>query len=118
MMKNGKPISYEMVCQVLNHHLDSTKLPYNVKLEVQNNITDVDVANKSLGFSSSNLIDVQLLEVKLFDTIMQSQMAEHQKRDTELSHIYECVSSNSKPKLSEIHRVRSKPIHSLLLQFD
>ena len=62
-------ISYEMVCQVLDHHLDSTKLPYNVKLEVQNNIADVDVANKSLGFSSSNLIDVQLHEVKLFDTV-------------------------------------------------
>ena len=51
-------VSYEMVCQVLNHHLDSTKLSCNVKLEVQNNIADVDVANKSLGFSSCNLIDV------------------------------------------------------------
>ena len=111
-------ISYEMVCQVLDHHLDSTKLPYNVKLEVQNNITDVDVANKSLGFSSSNLIDMQLHEVKLFDTITPNQMAEYQKRDTQLSHVYECVSSNSKPKLSEIHHVRSKPIHRLLLQFD
>ena len=38
-------VSYEMVCQVLDHHLDSTKLPYNVILEVHNNITDVDVAN-------------------------------------------------------------------------
>ena len=111
-------ISYEMVCQVLDHHLDSTKLPYNVKLEVQNNIADVDMANKSLGFSSSNLIDVQLCEVKLFDTITPSQMAEYQRRDTQLSHVYECVSSNSKPKLSEIHHVRSKPIRRLLLQFD
>ena len=31
-------ISYEMVCQILNHHLDSTKLPYGVKYEVQTNI--------------------------------------------------------------------------------
>ena len=107
-----------MVFQVLDHHLDSTKLPYNVKLEVQNNIADVDMANKSLGFSSSNLIDIQLREVKLFDTITPSQMAEYQKRDTQLSHVYECVSSNSKPKLSEIHCVRLKPICRLLLQFD
>ena len=108
-----------MVCQVLNHHLDSTKLPYNVKLEVQNNIADVDVANKSLGFTNSNLIDVQLHEVKLFDTITPSQMAEYQKRDTQLSHVYELhVTSNSKPKLSEIHHVRSKPICRLLLQFN
>ena len=107
-----------MVCQVLDHHLDSTKLPSNIKLEVQNNITDVDVANKSLGFSSSNLIDMQLHNVKLFDTITLNQMAGYQKRDTQLSHVYEFVSSNFKPKLSEIHHVRSKPIHRLLLQFD
>ena len=75
-------VSYEMVCQVLDHHLDSTKLPYNIKLEVQNNIADVDMANISLGFSSSNLIEMQLCEVKLFDTITPSQMAEYQKRDT------------------------------------
>ena len=108
---------YEMLCQVLNHHLNSTKLPYNIKLEVQNNTADVDMANKSLGFSSSNLIDVQLHEVKLFDTIMPNQMAEYQKRGTQLSHVYECVSTNSKPKLSEIHHVRSKTIHRFLLQF-
>ena len=113
-----KTVSYEIVCQILNHHLDSTKLPYNVKLEVQNNITDVDMANKSLGLNSTNIIDVQLHEVKLFDTISPSQMAEYQKRDTHLSYVYECVANNSKPKLSEINRVRSKPICRLLLQFD
>ena len=37
-------VSYDMVCQVFDHHLDSTKLPYNIKLEVQNSIADVDVA--------------------------------------------------------------------------
>ena len=45
-------------------------------------------------------------------------MAEYQKRDTQLSHVYECVSSNSKPKLSQIHHLRLKPICRLLLQFD
>ena len=40
-------ISYEMVCQVLDHHLDSTKLPYNIQYEVQTNIADVVVANIS-----------------------------------------------------------------------
>ena len=34
-------ISYGMVCQMLDHHLDSTKLPYNVKHEVQNNVAEV-----------------------------------------------------------------------------
>ena len=46
-------ISYEMVCQVLNHHLSSTKLPYNIKLEVQTNIMDVEMANNSIGYMQS-----------------------------------------------------------------
>ena len=36
-------ISYEMVCQILNHHLSSTKLPYNIKLEVQTNIMECGI---------------------------------------------------------------------------
>ena len=45
-------------------------------------------------------------------------MAEYQKKCTQLSVIYEHVANNSKPKLSEIHHSRSKPIRCLLLQFD
>ena len=45
-------------------------------------------------------------------------MAEYQKRCTQLSVVYEYVANNHKPKLSEIHRIRSKPIRHLLLQFD
>ena len=111
-------ISYEMVCQILDHHLDLTKIPYQVKHEVQNNISDVDTANQSIGFKPTSLIDIQLHEVKLFNMISPSQMAEYQKRDTQLSYVYECVAGNSKPKLSEIHHIRSKPICRLLLQFD
>ena len=109
-------ISYEMVCQLLDHHLDSTKLPYNVKCEVQTNISDTEVVNVSLGFSKVNIIDIHLSEMKLFDSISPSQMAENQKRDTQLSLIYEYVASNHKPKLSEINHGRSKPIRQLLLQ--
>ena len=44
-------------------------------------------------------------------------MAEYQKRDTQLSIVYEYIASNHKPKLSERHHVRSKPIRQLLLQY-
>ena len=107
-----------MVCQILDHHLGSTKMPYNVKLEVQNNVAEVDVANQSLGFPKSNIIDIHLCEVKLFDTITPKQMAKYQKRDNKLAHIYECVASNSKPKLTVIHCVKSRPVCRLLLQYD
>ena len=111
-------VLYGMVCQILDHHLDSTKMPYNVKLEVQNNVAEVNVANQSLGCPNSSIMDVQLREVKLFDMIMRKQMAEYQKRDTQLAHIYECVATNSKPKLMAIYRVKSRPVCRLLLQYD
>ena len=111
-------VSYGMVCQMLDYNLDSTKMPYNVKLEVQNNIADVDKANQYLCFPKSNIINMQLHEVKLFNTITPKQMAEYQKRYTQLAHIYECVTSNSKPKLTAIHHIKSRPVHRLLLQYD
>ena len=107
-----------MVCQILDHHLNLIKIPYQVKHEVHTNIMDVDTANQTIGLKPTSLIDVQLCEMKLFDTISPSQMAEYQKRDTHLSYVYEHVAGNSKPKVSEIHHIRSKPIRRLLLQFD
>ena len=111
-------ISYEMVCQILDYHLDSSKLPCNLKHEVQVSTSDVSEANSSIGIKPQSIIDVQLNEVKLFYSITPSKMAEYQKRCTQLSVIYEYVANNHKPKLSEIHHIRSKPIRHLLLQFD
>ena len=48
-------ISYEVVCQVLDYHLGSSKLPYTVKQEVQTNITEVEEANYSMGFNPINM---------------------------------------------------------------
>ena len=107
-----------MVCQILNHHLDSIKLPYYVKHEIQTNIADVEMANSTLQLPSTNVINAQLQEVKLFDSIMPEQMAEYQKKDLQLSLVYDRVLNKSKPKLSEIHHIKSKPIRRLLLQFN
>ena len=111
-------ISYKMVWQILDYHLDSSKLPCNLKHKVQVSTLDVSEANSSIGIKPSNIIDVQLNEVKLFYSITPSKMAEYQKRCTQLSVVYEYVANNHKPKLSEIHCIRSKPIRHLLLQFD
>ena len=103
-------ISYEMVCQILDHHLNSTKIPYQVKYELQSNIMDVEVANVSADLKSANVIDSQLEGIKLFSSILPKQMAEYQKKDNQLSVVYEFVANNHKPKLSEIYRIWSKPI--------
>ena len=107
-----------MVCQILDYHLDSCKIPCNLKHEVQVSTADVSEANSSIGIKTPNVIDVQLNEVKLFHSITPSKMAEYQKRCNKLSVVYEYVANNCKPKLSEIHRIRSKPIRHLLLQFE
>ena len=42
-------ISYEVVCQILDYHLDSSKLSYNLKyMTVQVNSMDVSEANSSV----------------------------------------------------------------------
>ena len=79
-------------------------------MRFKSTLLDVSEANSSIGINQSNIVDVQLNEVKLFYLITPSQMAEYQKKCTQLSVIYEHVTNNSKPKLSEIHRIRSKPI--------
>ena len=82
-------ISYGMVCQILNHHLDSMKLPYHVKHEIQTNTVEVEMANSSINFPSTNVINAQLQEIKLFNSITPEQMAEYQKRDLQLSLVYD-----------------------------
>ena len=118
MVKRWEAISYKMVCQILDYHLDSSKLPCNLKHKVQVSTSDVSEANSSIGIKTPNIIDIKLNEVKLFHSITPSKMAEYQKRCPQLSVVYEYVANNRKPKLSEIHRIRSKPIRQLLLQFD
>ena len=85
-------ISYGMVCQIIDHHLESTKLPYHLRYEAQTNVAEVDVANRSLGFSNSDLINVQLREVKLFDTILPKQLADYQKKRPSNWHMFMNVS--------------------------
>ena len=51
-------ISYEVLCQILDYHLDSSKLHCNLKHEVQVNIMDVSEANSLIGIKQSNIVDV------------------------------------------------------------
>ena len=111
-------ISYEMVCQIFDHHLNSANLPYHVKHEIRTNIRYVEMANSTINLQSTNVINAQLQEVKLFSSIMPKQMVVYQKKDFQLSLVYDKVSSNLKPELSEVHCVQSKPICRLLLQFN
>ena len=78
----------------------------------------METANVSVGLKLVSVINSQFEGVRLFGTILPKQMAKYQKKDNQLSVIYEFVAGNRKPKLSEINCIRSKPIRYLLLQYD
>ena len=42
---NWKTISYGMVCQSINHLTNSTKIPFDVKYEIQNNEMETSEVN-------------------------------------------------------------------------
>ena len=104
---NWETISYGMVCQSINHLTNSMKIPFHVKCEIQNNEMETSEVNKIIfgKNSKTNLIQVQLNELKLFPSIPISKMGKEQQKDPLLSLLYELVQRNSKPKLSQIHRI-------------
>ena len=65
---NWETISYGMVCQSINHLTNSMKIPFNMKYEIQNNEMETSEVNKIIfgENSKTNLIQVQLNELKLF----------------------------------------------------
>ena len=93
------------------------KIPFHVKYEFQNNEMETSEVNEIIfgKNSETNLIQVQLNELKLFPSIPISKMGEEQWKDPLLALLYELVQKNSKPKLSQIHRIRSKLICKMLL---
>ena len=105
MMKNGKPSHVRWCVKFSIITLVQLSCPMMSSWRCKPNVTDVELANNSIGLAEPSLIEVQLNEVKLFDSISPSQMAESQKRDTQLSLVYEYVASGHKPRLTEIHRV-------------
>ena len=102
---NWETISYGMVCQSINHLTNSMKIPFHVKYEIQNNEMETSEVNEIIfgKNSETNLIQVQLNELKLFPSIPISKMGEEQWKDPLLTLLYELVQRNSKPKLSQIH---------------
>ena len=54
----------------------------------------METANIPAGLKSVSVIDLQSAVVKLFATIVPKLMAEYQKKDNQLSIIYEFVAGN------------------------
>ena len=77
---NWETISYGMVCQSINHITDSTKIPFDIRYEIQNTEMETSEINRTIfgENSNTNLIKAQLNELKLFHSISISKMGEEQ----------------------------------------
>ena len=104
-------ISYSTVCDMLNYHLGSTKLPRDVKLQVQSIAEELEEINTDPVIAHSSAVNI-------FPQISPAEMSQQQQKDNQLSLVYSMVQDGNKPSLSQIKRVKSKYVRRLLLQYD
>ena len=107
-------ISYSLVCEAVDLFLNSTKIPKDLKQEVQN-ISCVIMEEEDIN---ENKIVSSLNAVSDFEHVTPKQMAEKQQKDPTLELVYQLVTAGEKPKTSAIAKIKSKAVRKYLLQFD
>ena len=104
-------ISYGTVCTLLNQQLKSSKIPHDVKCNVQEIGEQLETLNEIPSIQAS------VNSVAVFNQISPEIMAQHQHSDNQLSLAYQYVEDGKKPTNKSIYKVRSKSSHKLLLGF-
>ena len=109
-----KVISYSSVCEDVDLCLNSTKIPEELKQQVQ----DISCAIMEEEDMNDNKIVSSLNAVSTFEHVTPKQMAEEQQKDPTLELVYQLVTAGEKPKTSAIAKIKSKAVRKYLLQFD
>ena len=104
-------ISYGTVCTLLNQQLKSSKIPHDVKCNVQEIGEQLETINEIPSIQAS------VNSIAIFNQISPEIMAQHQCSDNQLSLAYQHVEDGKKPTNRIIYKVRSKSSHKLLLGF-
>ena len=104
-------ISYGTVCTILNQQLKSSKIPHDVKCNVQEIGEQLETINEIPS------IQACVNSIAVFNQISPEIMAQHQCSDNQLSLAYQHVEDGKKPTNKIIYKVRSKSSHKLLLGF-
>ena len=107
-------ISYSLVCEAVDLCLNSTKIPKDLKQEVQN----ISCAIMEEGDMNEDKIVSSLNDVSTFEHVTPKQMAEEQQKDPTLELVYQLVTAGEKPKTSAIAKIKSKAVKKYLFQFD
>ena len=103
-----------MVCEAVDLCLNSTKMPKDLKQEVQN----ISCAILEEEDINENKIVSGLNAVSTFEHVTPKQMAEEQQKDPTLELVYQLVTAGEKPKTLAITKIKSKAVRKYLLQFN
>ena len=107
-------ISYSSVCEAVYLCLNSTKIPKDLKQEVQN----ISCAIMEEEGINENKIVSSLNAVSTFEHATPEQMAEEQQKDPTLKLVYQLVTAGEKPKTLAIAKIKSKAVRKYLLHFN
>ena len=97
-------ISYSSVCETVELCLNSTKIPKDLKQEVQ----DINCAIMEGEDMNEDKIVSSLNTVSTFKHVTPKQMAEEQQKDPTPELVYQLVTAGEKPKTSAIAKINSK----------
>ena len=107
-----------MVCETLDQCLNGSKIPEDLKQEVQ----ETSCAVQSIVEEEDNQeIDkiVSIVDaVSILGKVTPEEMKEEQQKDLILKLVYKQVMAGKKPKTSVIAKVKSKAVRKYILQFD
>ena len=106
-------ISYSSVCEAVDLCLNSTKIPEDLKQQVQ----DISCAIMEEDVNENEIVS-GINAVSTFEHITPEQMSEEQQKDPTLELVYQLVTAGEKPKTSAIAKIKSKAVRKYLLQFD
>ena len=104
-------ISYSSVCEAVDLCLNSTKIPKDLKQQVQ----DISCAIMEEEDVNENEIVSDINAVSTFEHVTPEQMAEEQQKDPTLELVYQLVTAGEKPKTSAIAKIKSKAVRKYLL---
>ena len=114
----AETIPYSLVCEALDQCLNGSKIPEDLKQEVQEISCTVQLIvekeDKQELDKRVNMVDA----VSIFGKVTPEEMKEEQQKDLILKLVFKQITSGEKPKTSTITKVKLKAVRKYLLQFN
>ena len=110
--KEYETISYTVVCDDLCDIIKHKNIPLDSKRAVKTEMTKQEQLPDSEKISAhSKMVDIPR-------KVISGMMKEAQEEDSNISKTIHYVKSSKKPTLAQIKKIKSRPVHRYLHQFD